>query len=141
MIGLQGRIPNTSAGNWFQCWMVLFHAILTETLACFLPGRAKDLSAPMVTRRWWQSPFFNNPFRKKKFKGKVKKWQRLKRRPREANTPLIPFVAVWGRAVDLNVRFAFYSHVLWNLYHLLVAYDPFISEINYTESSTSEYNV
>jgi hypothetical protein len=22
------------------------HAILTETLACFLPGRAKDLSAP-----------------------------------------------------------------------------------------------
>jgi len=23
------------------------HAILTETLACFLPGRAKDLSAPM----------------------------------------------------------------------------------------------
>jgi len=24
VIGLQGRIPNTSAGNWFQCWMVLF---------------------------------------------------------------------------------------------------------------------
>jgi len=24
-----------------------FHAILTETLACFLPGRAKDLSAPL----------------------------------------------------------------------------------------------
>jgi len=24
------------------------HAILTETLACFLPGRAKDLSAPRV---------------------------------------------------------------------------------------------
>ena len=24
------------------------HAILTETLACFLPGRAKDLSAPLV---------------------------------------------------------------------------------------------
>jgi len=23
------------------------HAILTETLACFRPGRAKDLSAPM----------------------------------------------------------------------------------------------
>jgi hypothetical protein len=23
------------------------HAILTETLACFLPGRAKDLSAPL----------------------------------------------------------------------------------------------
>ena len=26
------------------------HAILTETLACFLPGRAKDLSAPMYKR-------------------------------------------------------------------------------------------
>ena len=26
------------------------HAILTETLACFLPGRAKDLSAPHVYR-------------------------------------------------------------------------------------------
>ena len=24
------------------------HAILTETLACFLPGRAKDLSAPWI---------------------------------------------------------------------------------------------
>ena len=24
MIGLQGRVPNTSADNWFQCWMVLF---------------------------------------------------------------------------------------------------------------------
>jgi hypothetical protein len=23
------------------------HAILTETLACFIPGRAKDLSAPL----------------------------------------------------------------------------------------------
>jgi len=23
------------------------HAILTETLPCFLPGRAKDLSAPL----------------------------------------------------------------------------------------------
>jgi hypothetical protein len=23
------------------------HAILTETLVCFLPGRAKDLSAPL----------------------------------------------------------------------------------------------
>jgi len=25
----------------------IVHAILTETLACFLPGRAKDLSAPL----------------------------------------------------------------------------------------------
>ena len=24
------------------------HAILTETLACFVPGRAKDLSAPCI---------------------------------------------------------------------------------------------
>ena len=27
------------------------HAILTETLACFLPGRAKDLSAPLYIER------------------------------------------------------------------------------------------
>jgi len=26
------------------------HAIVTETLACFLPGRAKDLSAPLVKK-------------------------------------------------------------------------------------------
>jgi len=32
-IFLQGKAPKE------------FHAILTETLACFLPGRAKDLSA------------------------------------------------------------------------------------------------
>ena len=32
---LQGKAPNE------------IHAILTETLACFLPGRAKDLSAPL----------------------------------------------------------------------------------------------
>ena len=25
-----------------------FHAILTETLDCFLPGRAKDLSSPLL---------------------------------------------------------------------------------------------
>ena len=27
------------------------HAILTETLACFLPGRSKDLSAPLYLER------------------------------------------------------------------------------------------
>ena len=27
------------------------HAILTETLACFLPGRAKDLSAPLYKHK------------------------------------------------------------------------------------------
>ena len=32
---LQGKAPRE------------IHAILTETLACFLPGRAKDLSAPL----------------------------------------------------------------------------------------------
>jgi len=32
---LQGKTPNK------------IHDILTETLACFLPGRAKDLSAPL----------------------------------------------------------------------------------------------
>jgi len=32
---LQGKTPKE------------IHAILTETMACFLPGRAKDLSAPL----------------------------------------------------------------------------------------------
>jgi len=32
---LQGKAPKE------------IHAILTETLACFFPGRAKDLSAPL----------------------------------------------------------------------------------------------
>jgi len=32
---LQGKVPKE------------IHAILTETLACFLPGPAKDLSAPL----------------------------------------------------------------------------------------------
>jgi len=34
---LQGKAPKE------------IHAILTETLACFLPGRAKDLSAPLCS--------------------------------------------------------------------------------------------
>jgi len=34
---LQGKAPKE------------IHAILTETLACSLPGRAKDLSAPLYT--------------------------------------------------------------------------------------------
>jgi len=34
-LSLQGKAPNE------------IHAILTETLICFLPGRAKDLSAPL----------------------------------------------------------------------------------------------
>ena len=36
---LQGKTPKE------------IHAILTETLACFLPGRAKDLSATLYLRR------------------------------------------------------------------------------------------
>jgi len=32
---LQGKVPKK------------IHAILTETLTCFLPGRVKDLSAPL----------------------------------------------------------------------------------------------
>jgi len=36
---LQGKAPKE------------IHAILTETLACFLPGRAKDLSAPVYLRK------------------------------------------------------------------------------------------
>ena len=39
---LQGKAPNE------------IRAILRETLACFLPGRAKDLSAPLVT---WKDGF------------------------------------------------------------------------------------
>ena len=35
---LQGKAPKET------------HAILTEILACFLPGRAKDLSAPLYVR-------------------------------------------------------------------------------------------
>jgi len=35
---LQGKAPKE------------IHAILTETLACFLPGRAKDLSATLHTK-------------------------------------------------------------------------------------------
>jgi len=34
---LQGKAPKE------------IHAILTETLACFRPGRAKDLSAPLYS--------------------------------------------------------------------------------------------
>jgi len=36
---LQGKAPKE------------IHAILTETLACFLPGRAKDLLAPLYFTR------------------------------------------------------------------------------------------
>jgi hypothetical protein len=36
---LQGKAPEE------------IHTILTETLASFLPGRAKDLSAPLYKRR------------------------------------------------------------------------------------------
>jgi len=36
---LQGKAPEE------------IHVILTETLDCFLPGRAKDLSAPLHKRR------------------------------------------------------------------------------------------
>ena len=37
---LQGKAPKE------------IQAILTETLACFLPGRAKDLSAPLYVGQW-----------------------------------------------------------------------------------------
>jgi len=38
------------------------HAILTETLACFLPGRAKDLSALLyIGYQWpWYKELFAN---------------------------------------------------------------------------------
>jgi len=38
---LQGKAPKK------------IHAILTETLSCFLPGRAKDLSAPQCDLTLW----------------------------------------------------------------------------------------
>jgi len=37
---LQGKAPKE------------IHAILTETIACFLPGRAKDLSAPLYVHTY-----------------------------------------------------------------------------------------
>jgi len=47
-------ISTTSRRELSSCFFVLqgkapkeIHAILTETLACFLPGQAKDLSAPL----------------------------------------------------------------------------------------------
>ena len=46
---LQGKAPKE------------IHAILTETLACFLPGRAKDLSAPLywyTKIHYWPSIIF-----------------------------------------------------------------------------------
>jgi len=48
VFALQGKAPKE------------IHAILTETLACFLPGRTKDLSAPLyrlivltAVRNWY----------------------------------------------------------------------------------------
>jgi len=41
---LQGKAPNE------------IQAILTETLACFLPGRSKDLSAPLYNIQYIQLP-------------------------------------------------------------------------------------
>ena len=41
---LQGKAPKE------------IHAILTETLACFLPGRAKDLSAPLYEQKHESNP-------------------------------------------------------------------------------------
>ena len=42
---LQGKAPKE------------IHAILTETLTCFLPGRAKDLSAPLYFERTRQREY------------------------------------------------------------------------------------
>jgi len=39
---LQGKAPKE------------IHAILTEALACFLSGRAKDLSAPLYSKAVWR---------------------------------------------------------------------------------------
>jgi len=47
---LQGKAPKE------------IHAILTETLACFLPGRAKDLSTPLYIGLQVQYPLFLSDF-------------------------------------------------------------------------------
>ena len=47
---LQGKAPKE------------IHAILTETLACFLPGRAKDLSAPLYIGLHVKYPLFWSDF-------------------------------------------------------------------------------
>ena len=52
---LQGKAPKE------------IHAILTETLACFLPGRAKDLSAPLYVKGrplWIETWTHWNPIRR-----------------------------------------------------------------------------
>jgi len=36
------------------------YAVLTETLACFLPGRAKDLPAPLYVCMWHTYTFVEN---------------------------------------------------------------------------------
>ena len=38
------------------------HAIRTETLACFLPGRAKDLSSPLYITLHVKYPLFSSDF-------------------------------------------------------------------------------
>ena len=47
---LQGKTPKE------------IHAVLTETLACFLPGRAKDLSAPLYNVVFLSYSFYLNEF-------------------------------------------------------------------------------
>ena len=37
------------------------HAILTETLACFLPGKGKDLSAPNISESTYSLKFLALP--------------------------------------------------------------------------------
>ena len=57
MIGLQGRIPNTSAGKWFQCWMVLFtkeYVPITDMICNF---KHSDYFGSNKKTMWYQCSF------------------------------------------------------------------------------------
>jgi len=54
---LQGRIPNSSAGNWFQCWMVLykkeyFHISVLCLLLLILPPTPNFKYCNIVASSW-----------------------------------------------------------------------------------------
>ena len=67
----QKHVRDTRDFNKIEAWAVIkslflqgkalteIHAILTETLACFLPGRAKDLSTPLYNIMQEVSVYFN----------------------------------------------------------------------------------
>jgi len=82
---LQGKTPKE------------IHTILTETLACFLPGRAKDLSAPLYNppSHWALTPSVPSGLQAVPLQGKT---------PKEIHTFLTETLACFlpGRAKDLS---------------------------------------